>query len=115
MYVGRKKSAFTGIIFYYRDLWDHMSKMAAALQHMSETMKIMPHSSYLSVKELVASPSWKYIHNCPDRKNTHMPTKIDITEDESTEISGGTQNKIYVTMYHKLTIPFPFRLAPLPD
>ena len=51
-------------------------------------MKDMSHASYLSVKELLISPSWKYSHKCPYRKYTDaMPvinvdsTKIEISSD----------------------------------
>lgn len=53
-----------------------MSKMAAVVCRMSETMKDMSQSSYLSVKELLASSSWKYLHDCPDRRHTQEPPKI---------------------------------------
>ena len=63
-------------ILVCRGLWDHMNKMAAIILSMCETTKDMPHSSYLSVKELLASSSWKYLHDCPDRKHTKDPPKI---------------------------------------
>ena len=53
-----------------------MKKMAAVILHMSDTMTEMPHSSYLSVKELLDSSSWKYLHECPDRKHFKEPPKI---------------------------------------
>ena len=53
-----------------------MNKMAAIILSVSEIMQEMPHSSYLSVKELLASSFWKYLHDCPDRKHTEEPPKI---------------------------------------
>ena len=53
-----------------------MNKMAATIFGMSDTMKDMSHSSYLSVKELLDSSPWKYLHECPDRKHAQVPLKI---------------------------------------
>ena len=54
-----------------RKLWDHMSKMAAVLHHTSEVMTSqLPPSSYLAIKELLASPTWRYSHHCDQRMHT---------------------------------------------
>ena len=53
-----------------------MKKMADIIMCMAETMKGMSHSSYLSVKELLSCSSWKYMHECPDRKHTQEPPRI---------------------------------------
>ena len=65
-----------------------MNKMAAIILQMSEIMKDMPHSSYLSVKELLASSSWKYLHDCPDRKYTQEPIKIVMEGDQDFIVAG---------------------------
>ena len=53
-----------------------MKKMAGVIMYMADTMRRIPHSSYLSVKELLSSPSWKYMHECPERKHTQEPPRI---------------------------------------
>ena len=50
--------------------------MAAVLQRTSEIMSRMSHSAYLSVKEQLASPMWKYSHQCPDQKHTDSPPPV---------------------------------------
>ena len=90
----------------YRKLWDHMNKMAAIILRMCEIMKDMPHSSYLSVKELLASSSWKYLHDCPDRKYVMEPPRIVVEGDkhyrEHFHISGSLARQFwqYDILYH---------------
>ena len=67
-------------------MWDHARKISAIVLRMSQTMKDMPHPFYLSVKELLVSPTWKYLHSCPDRSHTHEPPKVIVNgENEYTE------------------------------
>ena len=66
---------------YFREMWEHMTKMAAVLMHTSEVMNTqLSHSSYLAVKELMASPTWRYLHKQSERKHTTDPPKIIMTE-----------------------------------
>ena len=62
--------------FSHRLLWDHMNKMAAVLLSTADVMKGFLRSSYLAVKELIAFPSWKYLHHCPERKHTDQPPQV---------------------------------------
>ena len=64
-----------------------MSEMAAVLHGTSEVMKDMPHPSYLSVKELIVDPSWKYLHECPNRKHLQSPSPV-ILRGQKFDISG---------------------------
>ncbi len=53
-----------------------MTKMAALLPEVSQAMNKMSSSAYLSVKELLVSASWKYCHECPERKHPEAPPMI---------------------------------------
>lgn len=59
-----------------RLLWDHMTKVAAVLSNVSQAMNKMSSPSYLSVKELLVSPMWKYIHDCPEQKHSKSPPTV---------------------------------------
>lgn len=60
----------------YSKTWDHMYKMAAVLQRMSEVMRDMSQSSYLLVKEQVACSCWKYSHINPDKNYSEEPPTL---------------------------------------
>ena len=62
--------------FAFRTLWDHMTKMAAVLSKVSKVMSTMSTHGYLSVKELIASPMWKYAHDCPEQKHPKAPPTV---------------------------------------
>ena len=53
-----------------------MNKMAAVLTEVSKAMSIMSSHGYLSVKELIASPMWKYAHDCPEQKHLMAPPTV---------------------------------------
>lgn len=78
---------------YYRALLDHITKMAATLLRTSEVMTSqLHHASYLAVKELLVSPTWRYSHSCPQRKHTADIPQIVVTGcgdyKECSEIAG---------------------------
>ena len=78
-------------MIFHRDLWDHMREMAAVLRDTARIMRDMPHPSYLSVKELIVNPSWKYLHECPGRKHQQAPSLVilkDYPNHEEFNISG---------------------------
>ena len=77
--------------------------MATVLLHTSEAMKDMSHASYLSVKELLISPAWKYSHMYPDRKHVHSPPDIVIKGkdiEERFNISGDLIIQINFVSYY---------------
>ena len=53
-----------------------MSKMASLLLRMADDMNGMQRPAYRSVKELLVSPTWKYLHNPPERKHPDKPPQI---------------------------------------
>ena len=60
-----------------------MTKMAAVLLETSEIMMRMPHSAYLSAKEQLASPMWKYSHECLEQKHTDSPPQVVLEGDSN--------------------------------
>ena len=70
-----------------------MTKMADVLVHTSEVMTNQIHdTSYLAVKELLSSPTWRYSHVHPQRKHTTSLPQIVMTgrgdHKEHLEIAG---------------------------
>ena len=81
--------------------------MAEVLTRTSEVMpKISdPSSSYLSIKELLISPSWKYCHKCPSRKHCDSLTDIVIYSEnkpKSFNISGAALFHLLFVLYLSL-------------
>ena len=70
-----------------------MTKMAAVLEHTSEVMTSKIHdTSYLALKELLSSPTWRYSHLHTLRKHTASLPQIVMTgcgeQKETLEIAG---------------------------
>ncbi len=59
-----------------------MRKMAAVLLRTADVMKSLLRPSYLSVKELMASPTWRYSHHYTERNHPDQPPKIIMTGDD---------------------------------
>ena len=59
-----------------------MRKMAAVLLRTAEVMQGMLRASYLAVKELMASSTWRYLHQHSDRKYDDQPPKVIMTGDD---------------------------------
>ena len=76
--------------------------MAIVLRQISEIMSNMSHSAYLSVKELLASSTWKYSHQCTDQKHTDTPPPVVLEGDnykEHLNISGIPFFIVYMILY----------------
>ena len=75
-----------------------MSKMASVLLQMADVMNGMERPVYRAVKELVASPTWKYSHQHQERMHTDQPPQIIMRGDddykEHFEIAG-SYNELY--------------------
>lgn len=69
-----------------------MSKMAAVLLRTADVMKGLLRPSYLAIKELMVSPTWRYSHQYPEQKHPDHPPQIILTGDgdykEQFEIAG---------------------------
>ena len=69
----------TGCGFFFnfiRLLWDHMKKMAAVLLQTADAMNSFLSGSYFIVKELTISPTWRYLHQCPERRYPDAPPPV---------------------------------------
>ena len=70
----------------YRKLWKHMTKMAVVLSEVCKGMSCMSDSDYLFVKELLISPTWKYLH--AGSQQDHKQPVISTGDGELLNISG---------------------------
>ena len=59
-----------------------MNKMAAVLLCTADVMNDLQQPSYLAVKELTASPTWKHLHQYPEHKHPDHPPQIILTGDD---------------------------------
>lgn len=60
-----------------------MTKLAAVMTGLSHAMNKMSSAGYLSVKELLTSPMWKYAHTCPVQKHPKAPPTLVLEGDEN--------------------------------
>ena len=78
-----------------------MSDMASLLDELSKGLKNVTHSSYLSIKEVLIDSSWKYLHECLNRKHLQSPPPLEVMDDQGNqhqfEISG-IHNNAYMTV-----------------
>ena len=67
-----------------------MIKMAEILLRTSEVMNSQQfhHSTYLAVKELLATPTWKYSHSCSQIQHTADIPQVEMTGDGNYKIPG---------------------------
>ncbi len=56
--------------------------MATVLLRTADGMNGMERPAYLAVKELMASPSWRYSHRYPEMNHPYLPPKISMTGDD---------------------------------
>ena len=66
-----------------------MAKTSDILLHTSDAMRRLLRPSYLAVKELLVSPTWRYLHRYPESKNPDQPPQTAIAaDDDYKEIAG---------------------------
>ena len=75
-----------------------MTKIAAVLSEVSKAMNRMSSSTYLSVKELLASPAWKYSHDRSQQKHSRAPTPV-VLEGEQNYSERFTISGMYVMIF----------------
>jgi len=78
-----------------------MKEMAAVLMHVSSAMNQMSSSAYLSVKELLVSPTWKYSHECPEQKHPNAPPAV-VLEGENDYRNHFNISGMYTAFYSSL-------------
>jgi hypothetical protein len=88
------------IIIICRILWGHMAKMAAVLSEVSKEMGQISLDGYLSVKELLAVPMWKYSHTCPEQKHPKAPPTVALRGAGNYQEDFNISGKIWIGSMH---------------